>query len=250
MPRPARGAGAGAATAVTAALRWVGVVPQQPPIRDAPASAYRRAYLAKYPPSMGYSNRRPAARLGSPALGWALTGRDVCRISSVTTVRVCCGPSVQLVPSATTGRRDRAIATSRGVSPPSVRPSGANVAWAMIGAPVSSAAAVTASASSSRYPKVSRMSTSTPPSASALTCSRIAATRWAGERRGRWRAVTAGDTDPATKTWRPALSCASRAIRTPARLISRTGPADPCSASRSALAPNVLVWMTSTPAAR
>ena len=99
---------------------------------------------------MWYSNRRPCTRRGSPALGCALTGRTVCRASSATTVSVCCGPSVQLVPRAATGSRDSTLATSCGVSPPRVQPSGVKVACAMIGIPVISAAVVTASASSSR----------------------------------------------------------------------------------------------------
>jgi hypothetical protein len=97
-----------------------------------------------------YSNRRPATRRGRPAFGCALTGSAVCGTSASTIAAAPCGPSVQLVPSITIGRPLSTVATSRGLSPPSVRPSLANVAWAMTGRPVTPAATRTASASSSR----------------------------------------------------------------------------------------------------
>ena len=63
-------------------------------------------------------------------------------------------------------------------------------------------------------------------------------------------AVTAGDTDPATRTGRPERSAAARASRTPARLISATLSGKPWSASHSLFAPNVLAWIMSAPAIR
>ncbi len=60
--------------AATASAMCVGVVPQQPPTTLTPASANRRRYRAKYPPSMLNSKWRGPVRRGCPAFGWALTG--------------------------------------------------------------------------------------------------------------------------------------------------------------------------------
>ena len=68
--------------------------------------------------------------------------------------------------------------------------------------------------------------------------------------RRRCDAVTAGETEPATRISRSHWSWAARAIRTPARLISPTWSGRPWSPSQSRLAPNVLVWMMSAPADR
>ena len=229
----------------TAAATCVGVVPQHPPTMLAPASRSWRAYRAKYSESMSYSNRAGATRRGSPAFGWTLSGRSLCSRSSRRTSRDRCGPRVQFRPSVTMPEPATAAATSRGVCPLSVRPSAPNVAWAITGILAVPMAISTASANSSRYPNVSSRMMSAP--ASASICSRSAAARSRGSAPRRCWTVTVGDTDPATSTPVPPRT-ACRAIRTPARLISSTRSPYPCSASLARLAPNVLVWMMSTPA--
>jgi hypothetical protein len=95
------------------------------------------------------------------------------------------------------------------------------------------------------------MRRSTPGSASrASIWARITWVRSADPTRRRCSAVTAGDTEPATSTSRSHRSWATRAIRTPARLISSILSPTPWSPSHSRLAPNVLVWMMSAPALR
>ena len=137
-------------TASVAALMCVGVVPQQPPTRVIPASANLPRYLAKYPPSMLNSNERGPTRRGCPAFGWALTGTAEYRTRSSATTSIRCGPTVQFVPIIATGIALSTDATSRGVSPPSVCASSANVACAISGTSVTDAATYTASTSSSR----------------------------------------------------------------------------------------------------
>ena len=162
-------------------------------------------------------------RRGCPAFGWALTGTAEYRTRSSATTSIRCGPTVQLVPIIATGSADRTAATSRGVSPPRVCASSANVACAISGKLVTEAATDTASTSSSRYPNVSRISRSAAPSATrARICSRSTSIRSAAPTRRRCGAVTAGETEPATRTFRPERSAAARASRTPARLISAT----------------------------
>ena len=137
-------------SASATALMCVGVVPQQPPTRVTPASAKRVRYREKYPPSMANSNERGPVLRGCPAFGWALTGTAEYRTRSSATTSIRCGPIVQLVPIIATGSEDSTAATSRGVSPPRVCASSANVACAISGRLVTDAATETASTSSSR----------------------------------------------------------------------------------------------------
>ena len=99
---------------------------------------------------MANSNERGPVRRGWPALGCALTGTAEYRTRSSAMVSIRCGPMVQLVPIIVTGRPESTVATSRGVSPPRVCASSANVACAISGKPVTEAATETASTSSSR----------------------------------------------------------------------------------------------------
>ena len=96
------------------------------------------------------SNERGPTRRGWPAFGCALTGTDEYRTRSSATTSIRCGPTVQLVPSTATGIVLSTAATSRGVSPPRVCASSANVACAISGRSVTDAATDTASTSSSR----------------------------------------------------------------------------------------------------
>ena len=94
-------------------------------------------------------DRGPVLR-GWPAFGWALTGTAEYRTRSSATTSIRCGPIVQFVPITATGSEDSTAATSRGVSPPRVCASSANVACAISGRLVTDAATETASTSSSR----------------------------------------------------------------------------------------------------
>ena len=99
---------------------------------------------------MANSNERGPVRRGWPAFGCALTGTAEYRTRSSATASIRCGPTVQLVPIIVTGRPDSTVATSRGVSPPRVCASSANVACAISGRSVTEAATEIASTSSSR----------------------------------------------------------------------------------------------------
>ena len=162
--------------------------------------------------------------------------------------KVAFGPTEQLRPIASTGHESISRVKVSGSAPPGRWPKSSMVTWAMIGteSPIESRPASTASRSSSRLPKVSKISTSTPASASASTCSRNAARASANEvgPSGSMR-TPSGPTAPATKA---VSRAASRANRTPARLISFNFSAMPKAASRTRLAPNVFVSRISAPA--
>ncbi len=96
---------------------------------------------------------------------------------------------------------------------------------------------------------VSTQSTSAPASFSASACSwKISTARSCVSAPIGAMISPVGPTEAATTTGRPAASATSRASATPAALISRTRPWAPCSFSRLALPPNVLVRKMSLPA--
>ena len=82
---------------------WSGVVPQQPPMILTPAQSRRRAYCAMYSGEHRYM-LRPSTRMGSPALGMALSGLVAYSIMRSTVSSVALGPTEQLRPIASTGQ--------------------------------------------------------------------------------------------------------------------------------------------------
>jgi len=195
--------------------------------------------------------RRSPIRLGRPALGWMASGRPpasgcICSSTSKSVLE----PTEQLAPRAWIGSILRNRPTSAAERPVNVAPSSVNATCATIGRSVIERTAVTARAASSRSDIVSTTNASTPPSRRASACSRNAAcassvvTVPSGA-----RYLPSGPIDPSTSTSRPELSRTSRASATPWRLISRTRPSMPCTASLNRFAPNVLVSMQSAPAA-
>src|ERR1017187_2265401 len=206
----------------------------------------RRAYCAMYSGEERYI-LRPSTRIGRPALGMALIGlEETASIRSMVS-RAAFGPTEQLRPITSTAHESISRVKVSGSAPPGRWPKSSMVTWAMIGtaSPIESRAANTAWRSSSRLPKVSKISTSTPASTSASTCSRKAARASANDVGPSGSMHTpSGPTAPATK----AVSCAaSRASRTPARLISFNFSAIPKAARRTRLAPNVFVSRISAP---
>ncbi len=154
-------------------LMCSGVVPQQPPMILTPAHSRRRAYCAMYSGEQRYM-LRPSTRVGSPALGMALMGlEENCIIRSMVS-SVALGPTEQLRPMASTGQESISRVKVSVSVPPGRCPKSSMVTWATMATspPAASCAARTASRSSSRLPKVSRISRSTPASTSASICSR------------------------------------------------------------------------------
>ena len=183
-------------------------------------------------------------------MGWAENGLPMDRraISSIV-ASVGWGPRPQLAPTTCTSRwRNRSSAAAT-VWPARVRPSSSKVSCATTGRSHAVRIPSTARASSSASPNVSAIKRAAPPSRSPSACSRkMARTRSGSISRTSASGLPSGPMAPATKTFSPATSRASRAILTPCRLISRTRSSRPCGARRTRLAPNVLVSMTSAPA--
>ena len=191
---------------------------------------------------------RPSTRCGTPALGMALIGLEENSIIRSMVSSVALGPTEQFSPMASTGHASMVRVKVSVSVPPGRRPKSSMVTCATTGrlSPATSRAANTASRSSSRLPKVSRISRSAPPSTSASICSRKNARASANEvgPSGSMR-TPSGPTAPATKA---PPAAASRASRTAARLMSRSFSATPNAARRGRVAPNVLVSRISAPA--
>src|SRR5574338_437678 len=110
-----------------------GVVPQQPPKIDVPASQKALAYSPKYSGPAGYIMRPPACS-GQPALGMAE------KRASGTAARICLmirkiwfGPPEQLTPITAAPDSNSALATLTGLSPSRVRSSRVKVIEAITG---------------------------------------------------------------------------------------------------------------------
>ncbi len=161
------------------------------------------------------------------------------------------GPREQFTPATSTPASASAVATSAGRAPSAVMPSCPKVTSATTGRSLTRRTTSTATSSSRRSEKVSRITRSAPASQSTPICS---AKALAAVSRNNWDLRRArrpsGPTEPAIHTAWPLISRASRASLTPRKLISRCWRASrtPSSARRRGLAANVLVWTTSAPA--
>ena len=206
---------------------------------------YFLAYSVKYSGLVRYITR-PLISRGIPAFGMTTTGFPVWGRSAWSASNAPEGPVPQLIPTMSTlpsPERADAIVSAR--IPSAVSPRSLRTKEARTGLP-NSLATRAASWSSFRLEKVSRRNRSTPSAARAPIWVRNAASTSGANASGiRCRDSVHGPTDPATKISSPA---ASRASRTPARLIVSVFSARPYGLSRIGLAPKVFVSITSAPA--
>ncbi len=172
---------------------------------------------------------RPSTRVGWPAFGIAESGFFVNSSIRSSVSSVGFGPTEQFSPITSAGSWSRNLVNVSVSAPSCSRPSSSAVTCAItaISGPAASRAAATASRSSGRLENVSKISRSTPSSSSASICSRNiarASSNDVGPSGSMCR--PSGPTAPATNTWLRSLA-ASRASRTPARLMSATLSASP-----------------------
>ena len=160
---------------------------------------------------------------------------------------IATGPTLQLQPMTCAPHSSSLGVKVSGVEPSRQLPSSSMVTWATIGRFAStSRAAIIAWWSSSIYPKVSRISRSTPPSTSALICSRKVSRASSKEVLPKGSIlIPNGPTEPATHASK--LLAASRARRAPVRFMSFTLSPRLCRSSRKRFPPKVLVSMISAP---
>ena len=175
-------------------------------------------------------------------------GFAVYSIMRSTVSSVAFGPTEQFTPITSAGHSSsRRVNTSVSVPPGRLPLSSIVICATMVmSGPAASRAANTASRISSRLPKVSSTSRSTPASSSTSACSRKMARASANDvGPSGSMCAPSGPIAPATKACSRA---ASRASRTPAWLIARSFSANPNAARRIRFAPNVLVSRISAPA--
>ena len=184
-----------------------------------------------------------------PAFGWATSGMVTASRMRSSAVRVVSGPTPQFEPTASAPSRASVRAAWSAATPNRVVACSEKVISTMT--PMSGAAsraAESARRTSARLVKVSIRTASTPPSTSATICSRNpAANSGAFSLSSGPTTSPLGPTDPNT---RAPGGTALRATWAPAALIFATSEASPCRRSFQGLAPNVLVLITSAPAAR
>ena len=145
---------------------------------------------------------RPCTTLGYPALGMTESGTGIEAGSFAKMSWVSCGPRVQFIPTASAPAMASVASACAADSPKAVRPSARNVISATIGIAVERPrTARTASAASSRLPKVSSRMRSTPPSRRARACSsKISRTCVSWSEPYGFTSAPRGPSDPATKT--------------------------------------------------
>ena len=191
---------------------------------------------------------RPPMLCGSPAFGWTDSGMAVSVFSVSSASSIARGPTEQLSPSVSTPFPSIPFTKLSSVAPLSIFPSSFIVTCAIMGiSPLSSFTARIACASSATSENVSSTMRSTPPSMSPRACSLNASRASSYESFPRGSIWTPrGPMEPATRTSPPP---AAFAIWAPFRLMSYTFCSSPCGASLKRFAPNVLVSITSAPAA-
>jgi hypothetical protein len=183
---------------------------------------------------------------GLPAFGCAdRRARVVCASRSIVS-SIGAGPMLQFTPTTSAPRRSSSGANCSGGAPSRLLPSSSMVICATMGSAQTLRTAAMAAPISFRSRNVSSTNRSTPPSASASTCSRnhASASSTPVLPQGSMR-MPSGPIAPATYA-RPAA--ALRARRAPPLLMSRMRSDSPKARSFTRFAPKVFVSITSAPA--
>ena len=236
------GRGCSPDTARLIALIYSGEVPQQPPTTRTPdlTSADMSEANCSAPTEYTVS---PSLSAGSPALGFTTTGVELTASMRPTTSVICAGASEQLTPSASTPRPSSTATAASGEVPVMVLPSSPNTSVASTGSEQLSFAAMIAAFISYMSFIVSMAMRSAPASAPADMVILNISTASSKVMLPSGASMT--PSEPTSRATSVPLDAAARTAQLmPARTTSRVR-----SPNFKALAPNVLAYITSAPAA-